>query len=644
MSKVVLDTVTGGYALSVINDNFQKVEDALNNQVLYRDNVTGEPNAMSDDLDMNSKRIYNLPVPALASEAARLQDVQNAITGANQANLITVTPSGNISSTNVQAALQELDSEVTFTSSGTGAVSRSLKDKVKEYVSVFDFMTEAQISDVMAGTIALDVSAAIQAAINYVKSKGGGALFFPFGRYRCDSRIKLQNTTSTNTHVTLIGEGGGNAFVPNTATGSIIVGNTGGIAVDCAGASSVTIRDIGVMCGGSLSNPSTIGILFQRTSLGVTCQEVVMENVSVGMTSNPAANGGLGTIALANKRGEHWDCTHLKLYSDIPMLLDGASNYPTIVSPDYTEYTAAGTTLTLLNFNNCLFLSGTGDAVVMTSTGGASFNACYWYAPVGFSGMLVKFCYNLTYSGQIEGGASNFVRVIGNSNNFFGTMQAPTPGSMVGILCSSANLNGFDLNFRGGFSDVLSGQFFGGTITYDSGAGHTLNLTGGSAGIVTVGGPAAPANAFIGGVNFGNAPITDPYAMDWYEEGTFTPTIVGTGTAGTGTYTYQAGRFQRIGNRVNFNISLIWTAHTGTSSMRIDGLPYASASINANWASACSVLYGALVIGAGKELGASVANGSSSVALYAQDQAGGAVSLLALDTAGTLYVSGSYEV
>ena len=111
MSKVVLDTVAGGYALSVINDNFQKVEDALNNQVLYRDNVTGEPNAMSDDLDMNSKRIYNLPTPALPSEAARLQDVQNALAGANAANLISVAPSGGISSTNVQLALQELDTE-----------------------------------------------------------------------------------------------------------------------------------------------------------------------------------------------------------------------------------------------------------------------------------------------------------------------------------------------------------------------------------------------------------------------------------------------------------------------------------------------------------------------------------------------------
>ena len=533
---------------------------------------------------------------------------------------------------------------VTFAPSGTGAVATTVQAKLRESVSAFDFMTAAQVADVQAGTIALDVSAAVQAAITHVKARGGGAVFFPFGRYRCDTTIKLQNTTASNAHVSLIGEGGGNAFIPNTATGSIIVGNTGGIALDCAGSSSVTLRDIGVMCGGTLTNQSTIGILFQRTATGTTCQEVVMENVSVGMTSNPAANGGLGTIALANKRGEHWNCTHLKLYANIPLLMDGGSNYAGIVSPDYAEHTAAGTTLTLLNFEDCLFLSSTGDAVVMTSAGGVTFNACYWYAPVTFSGLNVKFCYNLTVSGQIEGGASNFIKIIGNSNNFFCTLQAPTPGTMVGILGSGANLNGFDLNFRGGFGDILSGQFFGGTVTYDSSTGHTLNLTGGSAGIVTVGGTAAPANAFIGGVNFGNAAIVDPFAMDWYEEGTFTPVIVGTGTAGTGTYTYQAGRFQRVGNRVNFSVSLIWTAHTGTTNMQINGLPYASASINASMVWACNATYSSLVIGAGKELSAIVNNASSSVSLYAQDQAGGAISLLPIDAAGTLYVSGSYEV
>lgn len=59
MSKIDLDPITSGYNLSKINANFQKVEDELNNKVLYRDSPAGEPNNMSSNLDMNSKSILN---------------------------------------------------------------------------------------------------------------------------------------------------------------------------------------------------------------------------------------------------------------------------------------------------------------------------------------------------------------------------------------------------------------------------------------------------------------------------------------------------------------------------------------------------------------------------------------------------------
>lgn len=59
MSKIDLDPITSGYNLSKINANFQKVEDELNNKVLYRNPPAGEPNSMSSNLDMNSKSILN---------------------------------------------------------------------------------------------------------------------------------------------------------------------------------------------------------------------------------------------------------------------------------------------------------------------------------------------------------------------------------------------------------------------------------------------------------------------------------------------------------------------------------------------------------------------------------------------------------
>lgn len=60
MSKIDLDPITSGYNLSKINANFQKVEDELNNKVLYRQIQYGESNEMQTNLDMNGKQIINV--------------------------------------------------------------------------------------------------------------------------------------------------------------------------------------------------------------------------------------------------------------------------------------------------------------------------------------------------------------------------------------------------------------------------------------------------------------------------------------------------------------------------------------------------------------------------------------------------------
>lgn len=62
MPKVILDDINGGYSLSKINANFQKIEDELNGKVLYRDNSQNgtEDNTMRNDLDLNGNDILNV--------------------------------------------------------------------------------------------------------------------------------------------------------------------------------------------------------------------------------------------------------------------------------------------------------------------------------------------------------------------------------------------------------------------------------------------------------------------------------------------------------------------------------------------------------------------------------------------------------
>lgn len=74
MSKIDLDPITSGYNLSKINANFQKVEDELNNKVLYRSSPAGEPNSMSSNLDMNGLSILN--ASKISSNVLELGGVQ----------------------------------------------------------------------------------------------------------------------------------------------------------------------------------------------------------------------------------------------------------------------------------------------------------------------------------------------------------------------------------------------------------------------------------------------------------------------------------------------------------------------------------------------------------------------------------------
>ena len=60
MAKIDLDDVASGYNRQRINQNFQDIETELNNKVLYRDNPSGEPNQMENNLDMNSNDLLNV--------------------------------------------------------------------------------------------------------------------------------------------------------------------------------------------------------------------------------------------------------------------------------------------------------------------------------------------------------------------------------------------------------------------------------------------------------------------------------------------------------------------------------------------------------------------------------------------------------
>ena len=125
--------------------------------------------------------------------------------------------------------------------------------------------------------------------------------------------------------------------------------------------------------------------------------------------------------------------------------------------------------------------------------------------------------------------------------------------------------------------------------------------------------------------------------LNWYEEGTFTPTIYGSSVVGTGTYSTQVGTYVRVGKSVTFTIILNWSAHTGSGNMYIDGLPFTSAD-----ATACAWRGDGITLTAGNYLTMSIDAGTNNI-LFVQTPTGTVSgNYVPLDTAGFIIVSGSY--
>jgi len=79
-----------------------------------------------------------------------------------------------------------------FIQAGADAVASFIQDKLRESVSVLDFMTKAQRTDAVGRLGTVDVTTAIQNAINYVGSlPGGGRLYVPGGLYLVTATLNI---------------------------------------------------------------------------------------------------------------------------------------------------------------------------------------------------------------------------------------------------------------------------------------------------------------------------------------------------------------------------------------------------------------------------------------------------------------------
>jgi hypothetical protein len=178
------------------------------------------------------------------------------------------------------------------------------------------------------------------------------------------------------------------------------------------------------------------------------------------------------------------------------------------------------------------------------------------------------------------------------------------------------------------------------STTADGAASPTERMRITSNGTLVLSGP---------GIQFptGNSTAISPAAatsntLSDYEEGTFTPTVIGSTTAGAATYTDRTGHYTKVGRLVTVSIFLGWTSGTGTGFLQVTGLPF---SVNASIYSAVSIGYIENIALTASNYIIGVANqGTSGININQTPTGGGAATGVPYDIAGVLVMTCSYFV
>ena len=110
MAKITLSNVASGYNRQNINTNFEDLAVELQDKVFYRDNPTGEPNQLEQELDMNGNVIANakdIHTESLKLNGQRISANNLAILEADS--ILYDNTSSLLTATSIQDAIDEVE-------------------------------------------------------------------------------------------------------------------------------------------------------------------------------------------------------------------------------------------------------------------------------------------------------------------------------------------------------------------------------------------------------------------------------------------------------------------------------------------------------------------------------------------------------
>ncbi len=299
----------------------------------------------------------------------------------------------------------------------------------------------------------------------------------------------------------------------------------------------------------------------------------------------------------------------------------------------------SGSSASIVNLKDCYFncTNNTGISFT-TSSASAQINILYCTGDLGTTGIsflssssagTVKFLYcEFTNSGSSLTATTNSAgSVVMDFVHMFSVVSCTSTGlftaSYCYFQCQTLNTIAAILNGTSGNNNLYMCKLSSGTASCLSiGAGATTGLehcsfTSANTNAITGSGllnfssilfdstsstiNTSSLGAYTTGVeqiNFyqatGSTGTPTSNLMKFYEEGTWTPTIAGSSTAGTPTYTVQNGLYIRIGSMVTVWFDVAYSAISGSPAgdLTLGGLPFTSSSSTNYFASGCGVTTG----------------------------------------------------
>ena len=538
---------------------------------------------------------------------------------------------------------------VEYDPAGANAVATNVQAKLRETFSVKDFGA--------VGNGAANDTTAIQNALNYLRDNGG-TLVFPFGTYSVNAQLTLQRSSSGHAKRWVIE--GNDSVIQSSFNGEIfVVGATDFIYfVEDGG---TVINNLFINGSETVSGSSGVAPTFNQTGLYL----YIAGNVNLNNVQSLKSRTGIRTHACfplkaidVSARG-CWIGAHLDETSNL-------QDWDNFHAPNCRYSILIKSTTTTFDSgksNNITFRKWWAEGsevgmVVDSGTGGSgavplrSINVIEPYiAGIEYDIIRLGLQYDFATPAVRGAACSEFIMDLRFQDGLWNNTYSATSSAFAFDNNTRVRQCYIDVPIPSLDIEPLSwlNSPGGGTISA-RGLPSTAQQGRTTEYIYNPSGTLVQKQDYTGDIEFfGSTGIKFPITagvysslFSDYEEGTFTPTIKGTSSAGTGTYVTQVGRYTKIGDRVLFDIVIAWSAHTGTGNMRIAGLPYTPNTAVFN---SCAIgQFNNISLTAGTYASASVRDDATEIQFLELVVGGGASGVVAMDGSGGIQISGSYEV